>query len=81
LAKDAVAWRASSWARFKRSRRVFVPRIEVTFLIDANGILNVNARDERTGREHSVDVKPSYGLTDDESSECLKRLSISGTGS
>src|SRR5579875_911353 len=41
-------------------------RIEVTFLIDANGILNVTARDERTGREHSIDVKPSYGLTDEE---------------
>ncbi len=39
-------------------------RIEVRFLIDANGILNVTARDTRTGKEHSVDVKPSYGLTD-----------------
>jgi Fe-S protein assembly chaperone HscA len=39
-------------------------RIEVRFLIDANGILNVTARDVRTGTEHSVDVKPSYGLTD-----------------
>ena len=41
-------------------------RIEVRFLIDANGILNVTARDARTGKEHSVDVKPSYGLTDDQ---------------
>ncbi len=41
-------------------------RIEVRFLIDANGILNVTARDQRTGREQSVDVKPSYGLTDEE---------------
>ena len=41
-------------------------RIEVRFLIDANGILNVTARDLRTGREHSVDVKPSYGLSDDQ---------------
>ena len=41
-------------------------RIAVRFLIDANGILNVTARDERTGREHSVDVKPSYGLTDEQ---------------
>jgi Fe-S protein assembly chaperone HscA len=39
-------------------------RIEVRFLIDANGILNVTARDQRTGKEQSVDVKPSYGLTD-----------------
>ena len=37
-------------------------RIEVRFLIDANGILNVTARDVRTGKEQSVEVKPSYGL-------------------
>ncbi len=41
-------------------------RIEVRFLIDANGILNATARDVRTGKEHSVDVKPSYGLTDEQ---------------
>ncbi|HXP85038.1 MAG TPA: Fe-S protein assembly chaperone HscA [Bryobacteraceae bacterium] len=41
-------------------------RIEVRFLIDANGILNVTARDVRTGKEHSVEVKPSYGLTDEQ---------------
>jgi Fe-S protein assembly chaperone HscA len=40
-------------------------RIEVRFLIDANGILNVTARDARTGKEHSVDVKPSYGLSEE----------------
>ena len=43
-----------------------VPRIEVTFLIDANGMLNVTASDIRTGESQSVQVKPSYGLTDDE---------------
>jgi molecular chaperone DnaK (HSP70) len=43
-----------------------VPRIEVTFLIDANGILNVTARDMRTGQSQSIEVKPSYGLSDDE---------------
>ena len=41
-------------------------RIQVRFLIDANGILNVTAKDIRTGKEHSMDVKPSYGLTDDQ---------------
>lgn len=41
-------------------------RVEVRFLIDANGILNVSARDARTGKEQSVDVKPSYGLTDEQ---------------
>jgi molecular chaperone DnaK len=41
-------------------------RIEVRFLIDANGILSVTARDQRSGKEHSVEIKPSYGLTDDQ---------------
>ena len=41
-------------------------RIEVRFLIDANGILNVSAKDARTGKEQTVEVKPSYGLTDDQ---------------
>jgi Fe-S protein assembly chaperone HscA len=40
-----------------------MPRVEVRFLIDANGILNVTARDARTGKEQSMDVQPSYGLT------------------
>ena len=43
-----------------------VPRIEVTFLIDANGILNVTAKDVRTEKVQSIQVKPSYGLSDDE---------------
>ncbi len=50
-------------------------RIEVRFLIDANGILSVTARDQRTGREQTVEVKPSYGLTD-EQVEAMIRESI-----
>ena len=42
-----------------------MPRIEVNFMIDANGILNVAARDLQTGQSQSVEVKPSYGLTDE----------------
>ena len=42
------------------------PRIEVKFTIDANGILQVEARDLRKGKVQSIEVKPSYGLTDDE---------------
>jgi molecular chaperone DnaK (HSP70) len=43
-----------------------MPRVEVHFTIDANGILHVGAKDLRSGREQSVEVKPSYGLSDDD---------------
>ena len=43
-----------------------LPRIEVRFQIDANGILNVSARELRTSIEQTIEVKPSYGLTDEE---------------
>ena len=42
-----------------------IPRVEVTFLIDANGILNVTARDLRSGKATTIEVQPSYGLTDE----------------
>lgn len=43
-----------------------VPRVEVTFTIDVNGILSVSAKDQVTGREEQIEVKPSYGLTEEE---------------
>ncbi len=43
-----------------------LPRIEVKFLIDANGILQVSAREQRSGQEAQVEVKPTYGLTDEQ---------------
>ena len=43
-----------------------LPRIEVKFLIDADGILNVSAMEKRTGKFQSVDIKPTYGLTDEQ---------------
>jgi molecular chaperone DnaK (HSP70) len=43
-----------------------LPRIEVKFLIDANGILQVTAREQRSGLEAAIEVKPTYGLTDEQ---------------
>jgi molecular chaperone DnaK (HSP70) len=47
-------------------------RIEVKFLIDASGILQVGARDLKTGQQHSIEVQPSYGLTDQEVERMLE---------
>ncbi len=49
-----------------------LPRIEVKFLIDANGILQVSAKDIRTGTEHTIEVQPSYGLNDNDIERMLE---------
>src|SRR5438876_275995 len=49
-----------------------LPRIEVKFLIDANGILQVAAKDVRTGEQQLVEVRPSYGLNDSEIERMLE---------
>ncbi|MHC5210177.1 MAG: molecular chaperone DnaK [Planctomycetota bacterium] len=43
-----------------------LPRVEVTFLVDADGVLTVTASEQRSGKEASIDVVPSHGLTRDE---------------
>jgi Fe-S protein assembly chaperone HscA len=43
-----------------------LPRIEVRFLIDADGILHVSAREQRSGQAAQIEVKPTYGLTDEQ---------------
>jgi molecular chaperone HscA len=59
-----------SLARFKLTGLPPLPagmaRLEVTFLVDADGILRVSAREQATGKETAIEVKPSYGLTEDE---------------
>jgi len=49
-----------------------VPQIEVTFDIDANGILHVSAKDKATGKEQSIQIKASSGLSDDEVDKMVK---------
>jgi len=49
-----------------------VPQIEVTFDIDANGILNVSAKDKATGKEQSIVIKASSGLSDEEIEAMVK---------
>ncbi len=49
-----------------------VPQIEVKFDIDANGILNVSAKDKATGKEQSIIIKASSGLSDDEIAKMVK---------
>ena len=49
-----------------------LPRIEVAFLIDANGILQVAAKDMRSGEQHSIEVQPSYGINDTEIERMLE---------
>ena len=49
-----------------------LPRIEVKFMIDANGILQVGAKDLRNGEQHSIEVQPSYGINDSEIERMLE---------
>jgi Fe-S protein assembly chaperone HscA len=49
-----------------------LPRIEVKFLIDANGILQVAAKDLRTGEQRTMEVQPSYGISDSEIERMLE---------
>ncbi|MFC3115654.1 molecular chaperone DnaK [Cellvibrio fontiphilus] len=49
-----------------------MPQIEVTFDIDANGILNVSAKDKATGKEQSIVIKASSGLSDEEIQKMIK---------
>lgn len=69
-----------SLARFKlagiQPMPAGMPRVEVTFLIDADGILEVSAKDLKTGNEQSIEVRPSYGLTDDQ----IERMLGEGMG-
>src|SRR5712671_6588739 len=49
-----------------------LPRIEVKFLIDANGILQVGAKDTRTGEQRTMEVQPSYGISETEIERMLE---------
>src|SRR6266545_1476598 len=49
-----------------------MPKIEVTFLIDANGILQIQAKELRTGKAASIEVRPTYGLTEAQVSQMVE---------
>ena len=58
-------WGVSTWQTFRQPRAA-CPQIEVIFDIDANGIMNVSARDKATGKQQSIIIKASSGLSDEE---------------
>ncbi|MBU6375496.1 MAG: Fe-S protein assembly chaperone HscA, partial [Bdellovibrionales bacterium] len=72
--RDQVALNRSL-ARFKlkgiRPAPAGIPRIEVSFLVDADGILQVSARDVETNQIQSIEVRPSFGLTEDQVEQML----------
>jgi len=49
-----------------------IPKVEIAFILDADGILKVKAKELRSGVEQTIDVKPQYGLTDAEVEAMLK---------
>ena len=53
-----------------------MPQIEVTFDTDANGILNVSAKDKATGKEQSIEIKASSGLSDEEIEQMVKDAEV-----
>ncbi|APH70319.1 molecular chaperone DnaK [Aquibium oceanicum] len=57
-----------------------VPQIEVTFDIDANGIVNVSAKDKGTGKEHQIRIQASGGLSDDEIEKMVKDAEANAEG-
>ncbi|MVA96838.1 molecular chaperone DnaK [Nitratireductor sp. CAU 1489] len=57
-----------------------VPQIEVTFDIDANGIVNVSAKDKGTGKEHQIRIQASGGLSDDEIEKMVKDAETNAEG-
>ena len=63
-------WASSTWPTFRRLRGV--PQIEVTFDIDANGILHVSAKDKATGKQQSIVIKASSGLSEDEIQQMVR---------
>ncbi|MBF0417086.1 MAG: Fe-S protein assembly chaperone HscA [Magnetococcales bacterium] len=71
-----LASQCRSLARFELrgipSMTAGAARIRVTYQVDADGLLTVAAREETTGVEQSIAVKPSYGLTDDEIADMLR---------
>ena len=76
MRRTTSRWAVSIWRTFRRRRGV--PQIEVTFDIDANGILNVSAKDKATGKEQIIVIKASSGLSDDEIEQMVRAERMRG---
>jgi molecular chaperone DnaK len=64
-------WASSTWKAF-HPHRAGVPQIEVSFDIDANGILHVGAKDKGTGKENKITIKANSGLSEEEIQQMVK---------
>ena len=69
--RQQAAWASSTWSAFRSAPRG-VPQIEVTFDIDANGIVSVQAKDKATGKEQQIRIQASGGLSKDDISKMVK---------
>jgi len=70
MAADNRTLGVSNWSEFAGAARI--PQIEVTFDIDANGIVHVNAKDLGTGKEQSIKITASSGLSESEIEKLVK---------
>jgi molecular chaperone DnaK len=71
MATGNKSW-ASSTSKASRRHRAALPQIEVTFDIDANGILHVGAKDKGTGKENKITIKANSGLSEAEIQKMVK---------
>ncbi len=75
IASATSRWASSTWKASRPAPRG-MPQIEVTFDIDANGILHVSAKDKGTGKEKKITIKANSGLSEEEIQQMVKDAEI-----